>query len=96
MSPESRPDKTGFKLGNKGYAIVRIWEKRMCVILSVSYRNVSAALSLLNKVYNSIYSKKYALRVNFVNLNRIQTRKVVEEVFYICLVSDCPKYAQFG
>jgi hypothetical protein len=64
-------------------------------MLSVSYRNISPALSRLNKVHNSIYSKKYA-RVNFVNLNRIQTRKVVEEVFYICLVSDCPKLAQFG
>jgi hypothetical protein len=70
-NPVSRPDKTGFKFGNKGYAIVRIWEKRMCVLLSVSYRNVSAALSRLNKVHNSIYSKKYALRVNFVNLNSI-------------------------
>jgi hypothetical protein len=30
---------------------------RECVILSVCYGNVSAALSLLNKVYNSIYSK---------------------------------------
>ncbi len=29
---------------------------RGCVILSVSYRNVSAALSLLDKVCNSIYS----------------------------------------
>jgi hypothetical protein len=29
---------------------------RGCIILSVSYRNVLAALSLLNKVYNSIYS----------------------------------------
>ncbi len=28
-------------------------ENRGCVILSVSYRNVSAALSLLNKVYSS-------------------------------------------
>jgi hypothetical protein len=33
--------------GNRGRAI-----------LSVSYRNVSAALSLLNKVCNSIYSRK--------------------------------------
>ncbi len=49
----SRPDKTGFRFGNKGCAIVRIWK---CVISSVSYRSVSAALSLLNKVFNSIYS----------------------------------------
>jgi hypothetical protein len=32
-------------------------ENRGCVILSVSYRNVSAALSLLNKVCNSIYTR---------------------------------------
>ncbi len=31
---------------------------RGCVKLSVSYRNVSPALSLLNKVYNSIYSTR--------------------------------------
>jgi hypothetical protein len=34
---------------------------RGCVILSASYRNVSAALSLLNKVYNSIYSTNQQL-----------------------------------
>jgi hypothetical protein len=34
---------------------------RGCVRLSVSYRNVSAALSLLNKVYNSIYTTNQQL-----------------------------------
>jgi hypothetical protein len=36
-------------------------EKRGRVILFVSYRNVSAALSLLNKVFNSIYSNHTAI-----------------------------------
>jgi hypothetical protein len=34
---------------------------RGCVLLSVTYRNVSAALSLLNKVHNSIYSTNQQL-----------------------------------
>ena len=33
-NPVSRPDKTVFKFGNKGYAIVRIWEqRRTCYII---------------------------------------------------------------
>jgi hypothetical protein len=36
-----------------------------CVILSVSYRHVSAALSLQNKVYNSIYSMSVFYSVVF-------------------------------
>ncbi len=50
-----RPGTTGFRFGNKGCAIVRIWEQRTCYII-FSYRHVSAALSLLNKVCNSIDS----------------------------------------
>ena len=57
MGPFSRPGKTGFRFGNMlGSGI-----------LSVSYRNVTAALSLLNKDYNSIYSN-YILIFPFVNI----------------------------
>ncbi len=35
----TRPGKTGFRFGNKGCGIVRIWEQRT---LYVSFRNVSA------------------------------------------------------
>jgi len=93
-NPVSRPCKTGFRFGYKGDAIFRIWEQRICVMLSDSYTNVSAALSLLNKVYNSFYSKKYALRVNFVNRNRTNKQSCGGDILYICIV--CPNYAQFG
>ncbi len=61
LSRESHfPDPTRlFQIfGNKGCAIVSIWEQRTCYILSVSYRNITAALSLLNKAWNYIYSRQ--------------------------------------
>jgi hypothetical protein len=63
----------------------------MCVILSVFYRNVSAALFLLNKVHNSIYSKKYALRVNFVNLNRTNKQSCGGRRCSIYIMYSLPK-----
>jgi hypothetical protein len=61
--PDHSPDpaRLDSNSGTKDAPLLRSG-KRGCVILSVSYRNVSAALSLLNKVYNynSIYSRAFA------------------------------------
>jgi hypothetical protein len=43
---------------------------RGCIILSVSYIKVSAALSLLNKVYNSIYSTDSTINMLFLYKKR--------------------------
>jgi hypothetical protein len=49
--------RTGYRFGNKDLAIVYCSSgNRGFTISSVSYKNVSDALFLLNKVYNSIYS----------------------------------------
>jgi hypothetical protein len=51
--------------------LLRIWECRGCVILSVYYRNASFALSFLNKVCNSIY---------FRNKDELQLLGVVKKI----------------
>jgi hypothetical protein len=49
--------KTGFGVGNKGCAIVRL-ETEDVFLLIVPYRNVSAALSLPNKVKLHLFQSK--------------------------------------
>jgi hypothetical protein len=48
-------------LGTKAAPLLGSW-KRGSDMLSVSYRNVSTALSLLNKVCNSIYSNPFIMK----------------------------------
>ncbi len=58
----------------------------MLHILSVSYRNVSAALSLINKVYNYIYSTHQQLTLYVHDYETGAPRK--EQIGYWSLTSQ--------
>jgi hypothetical protein len=61
--PSPGPARLVSNSGTKAAPLLRSGDRGYVgyVILSVSHRNVSAALSLLNKVYNSIYFMRLSL-----------------------------------